>query len=117
MDIHFRHSELEGLFAANAFFQRAWIKGDAVTELRNAEFNEAHARGESLRPEPIGVAKASLGALLRQRLKDSGPLLKHGLIDVSADPFGKAFGAFSPEELHNRFEQFKLDSWVMCAFS
>ena len=60
LDIPFGHSELEGLFAANTFFQRAWIKGDAVPDLKNAEFDGAHARGEGLRLEPIGAAKADL---------------------------------------------------------
>ena len=63
------------------FFQRDWIKGDAVPDLKNAEFDESHARGEGLRLEPIGEAKASLRALVRLCWKDGNPLLKRGLID------------------------------------
>jgi len=56
-------------------------RGDVSSSINLAEFDGAHARGEGLRLEPIGGAKASLRALLRQCLKDGNPLLKQGLID------------------------------------
>ncbi len=92
---------LEGLFAADAFFQGAGVEAQVAAHLRDAELNGAEAGGQGLGFEAVGVALAGVGALVGLGLQGFGSLLLHGFVDQQADAFGHAVGAIFSEQLQD----------------
>jgi hypothetical protein len=92
---------LEGLFAADAFFEGAGIEVQIAAHLRDLELDRADASGEGLGFEAVGVALAGVGALVGQGLQGFGSLLLHGFVDQQADAFGHAVGAIFSEQLQD----------------
>ena len=108
LDIHFRQGQLEGLFAAEAFFEGAGIEVQIAAHLRDLELDRADARGEGLGFKAVGVALAGVGALVGLGLERLGAFLAHGIIDQEADALGQAAGAFFIEQLQNGIQEFRI---------
>ena len=64
LDIHFGQSQLEGLLAADAFFERVGIEVQIAAHLRDLELDRADAGGEGLGFEAVGVALAGVSAFV-----------------------------------------------------
>ncbi len=99
LDIHFCQRQLEGLFAADAFFQGVGIELQIATHLRDFELNGADAGGEGFGFEAVGVTLAGVGAFVGLGLERVAAFLAHGFIDEQADAFGETAGALFIEEL------------------
>ena len=99
LDIHFGQSQFEGLFAANAFFERVGIEVQIAAHLGDLELDRAEAGGEGLGFEAVGVALAGVGAFVGLGLERVSAFLAHGFIDEQTDALGEAAGAFVIEEL------------------
>lgn len=88
LDIHFGQRELERLLAADALVQSAGIEGDPASDLRHGEGNGTNARIDGFGFETVGVAGASVGALIGLGLEDLGAFLRHSFVDEQTNAMG-----------------------------
>jgi hypothetical protein len=108
LDIHFGERELEGLLAADAFFESRGVELDVAADLRDGKGDVAQAGLEGLGFEAVGVAQASVGALERPGPEHVGTLGLHGLVDEDAKALGEAVGTFFIEELQHGLEELRM---------
>lgn len=101
LDIEFGQSQLEGLVAADAFFESVGIEVRIAAHLRDLELDRADAGGERLGFEVVGVTLAGVGAFAGLGLKRASTFLAHGFIDEEADALGEAASAFFIGELED----------------
>ncbi len=108
LDIHFGQGQLEGLLAADAFFEGAGIEVQIAAHLRDLELDRAKAGDEGLGFEAVGVALAGISAFVGQGLERLGTFLAHGFVDEQADTLGEAAGTFFIEQLQNGVQKFRI---------
>lgn len=108
LDVHFGQREFQGLFTANALFERRGEELNIAPDLRDAEGDRPQAGGQCLGFEAIGVSLACFDALVRLRLEHLTAFLAHGFVDQKADAFGQALGAFIGEQLQNGLQEFRI---------
>ena len=100
MDIHLGDGQFEGAFAAEAFFQSAGIKVHVTAHLGHGEADVAHAGGDGLAFEAIGIALPFFRAFVRLGLECMAAFDFHGLINDQADGFADAVQAVIEDVLH-----------------
>ena len=108
LDVHFGHGELEGLLAADAFFQGAGIEFRFAPDLRDAEGDGADAAGEGFGFVAIGVALAGVGAFVGLGLEDLMPFDAQRFVDEDAETFGEAVVALLGQELQDVVQEFRI---------